>query len=196
MCLAIRTVVLSFAAMLCLSAPLWAQGDLDQRINKEADSLLATYKHLHEFPELSTQEKETSALIAADLKKSGYEVTDHFGQVCGAGADFLRRRRGPEKRCRPGGLRANRYGRVADYREHGTALRESCEGGARERGRSGGDARVRARLAHDGFSGHGADAGPDERSLERNRRADRPAGGGNRWRRGRDAACRSVHEVP
>jgi hippurate hydrolase len=82
---AIRAFVFTFAAALCLSVPLFAQGDLDQRVNKEADSLLATYKHLHEFPELSTQEKETSALIAADLKKSGYEVTDHFGQYAEAG---------------------------------------------------------------------------------------------------------------
>ena len=70
----------SLAAALSISAPLFAQSDVDQRINKEADSLLATYKHLHENPELSTQEKETSALIAAELKKLGYEVTDHFGQ--------------------------------------------------------------------------------------------------------------------
>src|SRR5579863_6409950 len=83
--LAIRSSVLSFAAALCLSAPLFAQGDLDQHINKEAESLLATYKHLHENPELSTQEKETSTLIAADLKKSGYEVTDHFGQYAEPG---------------------------------------------------------------------------------------------------------------
>jgi len=76
----IRTCIFSLAAALCISAPLFAQSDLDQRINKEASSLLATYKHLHENPELSTQEKETSALISAELKKLGYEVTDHFGQ--------------------------------------------------------------------------------------------------------------------
>jgi len=77
---AIRTGVLSLAAALFISAPLFAQNDLDQRIDREADELLATYKHLHENPELSTEEKETSALLAADLRKSGYEVTDHFGQ--------------------------------------------------------------------------------------------------------------------
>lgn len=60
--------------------PLAAQNDLDQRIGKEMDSLVATYKHLHENPELSTQEKESSALIAAELRKIGYDVTDHFGQ--------------------------------------------------------------------------------------------------------------------
>jgi len=67
------------AAVLFGATRLAAQSDLDQRVDKEMDSLLATYKHLHENPELSTQEKETSALIAAELRKLGYEVTDHFG---------------------------------------------------------------------------------------------------------------------
>jgi len=80
-----RFATLSFAAVLFVPAVLVAQNDLDQRINKESDSLLATYKHFHEYPELSTQEKETSALVAADLKKSGYEVTDHFGQYTESG---------------------------------------------------------------------------------------------------------------
>ncbi len=68
------------ALTLCGSIPLFAQTDLDQRVGKEMDSLVATYKHLHENPELSTQEKESSALIAAELRKLGYDVTDHFGQ--------------------------------------------------------------------------------------------------------------------
>jgi amidohydrolase len=41
---------------------------------------VGTYKHLHANPELSTQEKETSALVASTLRKLGYEVTDHFGR--------------------------------------------------------------------------------------------------------------------
>ena len=77
---AIRASLLSIVVAAFSSAPLFAQSDLDRRINQEEDSLLATYKHIHENPELSTQEKGTSALIAADLRKLGYEVTDHFGQ--------------------------------------------------------------------------------------------------------------------
>lgn len=56
-----------------------AQSDLDQRIARQLDSLTATYKHIHENPELSTQEKETSALIVNELHSLGYEVTDNFG---------------------------------------------------------------------------------------------------------------------
>ena len=66
-------------AVLAGATPLFAQTELDQRLGKEMESLLATYKHLHANPELSTQEKETSALIAAELRKIGYDVTDHFG---------------------------------------------------------------------------------------------------------------------
>src|SRR6267142_7250966 len=57
-----------------------AQDEMDQRIGKNISDWVGTYKHLHEHPELSTEEKETSALVAAQLKKLGYEVTDHFGK--------------------------------------------------------------------------------------------------------------------
>ncbi len=59
--------------------PAAAQSDLDAKIDRSIGDWLATYKHLHENPELSTEEKETSALIAAQLRKLGYDVTDHFG---------------------------------------------------------------------------------------------------------------------
>ncbi|HKV24031.1 MAG TPA: amidohydrolase [Candidatus Acidoferrum sp.] len=76
----IRTGLVAVLAAFFLGTPLLAQSTLDKDIDQEADSLLATYKHLHEYPELSTQEKNTSALIASELRKIGYEVTDHFGQ--------------------------------------------------------------------------------------------------------------------
>ncbi|HEY2119581.1 MAG TPA: amidohydrolase [Candidatus Acidoferrum sp.] len=57
-----------------------AQSDLDEKIDKNITDWVGTYKHLHENPELSTQEKETSALLAGQLKKLGYELTDHFGE--------------------------------------------------------------------------------------------------------------------
>ena len=44
-----------------------AQELLDQRIDQNIQGWIRTYKHLHENPELSTQEKETSALLASDL---------------------------------------------------------------------------------------------------------------------------------
>jgi hippurate hydrolase len=57
-----------------------AQSDLDQKIDKNIDDWVGTYKHLHANPELSSQEKETSAFVAGELRKFGYVVTDHFGK--------------------------------------------------------------------------------------------------------------------
>src|SRR5258706_8687209 len=57
-----------------------AQSDLDQRIDNNINHWGGTYKHLHEHPELSTEEKETCGLVAGQLKKIGYEVTAHFGK--------------------------------------------------------------------------------------------------------------------
>jgi amidohydrolase len=60
--------------------PLKAQSDLDQKINGNMTDWLATYKKLHASPELSTQEKETSAQIADALRRLGYDVTEQFGK--------------------------------------------------------------------------------------------------------------------
>jgi len=61
------------------NGPAVAQDALDQKIDDNIRDWVGTYQHLHQFPELSAQEKETSAYVAAALKKLGYEVTDHFG---------------------------------------------------------------------------------------------------------------------
>lgn len=53
---------------------------LEQRVNAELPWLLSTYTTLHQNPELSTQEKNTSALVAAKLREFGYEVTEGVGK--------------------------------------------------------------------------------------------------------------------
>jgi amidohydrolase len=68
------------ALTLGTTLPAVAQNEIDQKIDKNIDAWVTTYKHLHENPELSTQEKETSALLAGELRKFDYEVTDHFGK--------------------------------------------------------------------------------------------------------------------
>lgn len=53
---------------------------VDSILQKEYPSLKALYEDLHRNPELSYYEEKTSARIAEELKKAGYEVTQNFGQ--------------------------------------------------------------------------------------------------------------------
>ena len=74
-----RVALLAMVA-LASSLPAVSQSELDQKIDSNIEDWVGTYKHFHQNPELSTQEKETSALIASMLRRLGYDVTDHFGQ--------------------------------------------------------------------------------------------------------------------
>jgi amidohydrolase len=73
-------ICLCVLGILCAGRLLRAQTSLDQRIDKETDSLVAVYKHIHQNPELSTQEKETSVLLAGELRRLGFEVTERVGK--------------------------------------------------------------------------------------------------------------------
>jgi amidohydrolase len=55
--------------LLTVTTPLLAQDS----------SLIATYKDLHAHPELSHYEERTSGILAGELRKAGYTVTDHIG---------------------------------------------------------------------------------------------------------------------
>jgi amidohydrolase len=70
---------------LLISSSAFAQS-LDQMIESEIPSLVTTYKELHAAPELSMQEKNSSALVASRLRELGYEVTYPVGQYLEAGA--------------------------------------------------------------------------------------------------------------
>jgi amidohydrolase len=48
--------------------------------DKELPSLLTIYKDVHSHPELSGYEERTAALIAKELRATGCQVTEHFGQ--------------------------------------------------------------------------------------------------------------------
>ena len=56
-----------------------AAADLSPVIEKELPSLVTLYKDLHANPELSMQEVETAAKVAAELRAAGFEVTEKFG---------------------------------------------------------------------------------------------------------------------
>ena len=71
---------LAIVLVLLMSTISFAESTMDAWVNHEYASLETIYKQIHTHPELSYDEINTSALIAAELKKAGYEVTDHFGQ--------------------------------------------------------------------------------------------------------------------
>ncbi len=54
--------------------------DVAGLVNQQLPGLVATYKGLHEAPELSHHEVQTSALLAAELRKAGYTVTERVGR--------------------------------------------------------------------------------------------------------------------
>ena len=61
------------------AAPILAQ-DLPTFVNSELPGLVDTYKGIHAHPELSHQEEHTSAVLAGELRKAGYTVTEHVGK--------------------------------------------------------------------------------------------------------------------
>jgi len=70
------------AVLAVLALPLAGQGPagLSASVEKQLPALTKTYKHLHRNPELSLHEEQTSAFLAADLRKLGYTVTEHVGK--------------------------------------------------------------------------------------------------------------------
>ncbi len=52
---------------------------IHRRLDAEADSLDALYRHLHAHPELSFHEEQTSRRMAEELRACGFEVTEKVG---------------------------------------------------------------------------------------------------------------------
>ncbi len=70
-----------FAAALPLAAQTSAApSNLATSVNQQVPALTEIYKHLHRNPELSRHEEQTSAFLAAELRKLGYTVTEHVGR--------------------------------------------------------------------------------------------------------------------
>jgi amidohydrolase len=74
-----RNVSFVFPLVCLLAAPVLAQ-DLASQVNSQLPGLIDTYKGFHAQPELSHREERTSALLAAELRKAGYTVTERVGK--------------------------------------------------------------------------------------------------------------------
>jgi len=54
--------------------------NLADAVKQQLPGLADTYKYLHRSPELSRHEEQTSAFLAAELRKAGFTVTEHVGK--------------------------------------------------------------------------------------------------------------------
>src|SRR4051812_13940287 len=77
-----RTKILPLlVASILTSAHIVAQApDLSAAVQAQLPALTETYKHLHRNPELSHHEEKTSAYLAAELRKTGFTVTERVGK--------------------------------------------------------------------------------------------------------------------
>jgi amidohydrolase len=74
-----KRLSLTWSLICVLAAPALGQ-DLGAVVSGELSDLVATYKNIHAHPELSHHEEDTAALLAGELRKAGYTVTDRVGK--------------------------------------------------------------------------------------------------------------------
>ncbi|MCX7930029.1 MAG: amidohydrolase [Chlorobi bacterium] len=78
----------------------WCQ-TVESLVERQLGSILTLYRHVHANPELSYHEEQTARLIAEELRKAGYSVTEHVGQysnstqICYGVVGVLRNGSGP-----------------------------------------------------------------------------------------------------
>src|SRR5579862_6544779 len=79
-CLALCAALTGLIALPASSQEAALRNDVQSRVDHEYPGLFELYKYLHSHPELSFEEKNTSARVAEELRKAGYEVTTGVGK--------------------------------------------------------------------------------------------------------------------
>src|SRR5215467_123076 len=76
-----KTVALAVCAASLICHATWAAdaSNADDWIKANMPALVELYKHLHQTPELSGKEQETSARMAKELEAIGADVTSNIG---------------------------------------------------------------------------------------------------------------------
>jgi amidohydrolase len=74
-----KKIFSSLALASILAAPVLAQS-VSGLVDPQVQGLVQTYKGLHAHPELSHHEEHTAALLAGELRKAGYTVTERVGK--------------------------------------------------------------------------------------------------------------------
>lgn len=77
-----KTLALVSALAFGVAAPVHAQSDdLRQKITADMPGLMELYRDLHANPELSFEEVRTAKLLAARMRKLGFQVTEGVGKT-------------------------------------------------------------------------------------------------------------------
>ena len=74
-----RKLLFLAAAAMTVTSPASAAA-LQDAIRGDMPQLMTLYRDLHAHPELSMQEVRTPALLAAEVRKLGFDVTEHVGK--------------------------------------------------------------------------------------------------------------------
>ncbi|MGF1550126.1 MAG: amidohydrolase [Sphingomonadaceae bacterium] len=69
------------ATLLLAAAPAAAEDALDRAVAADMPELIELYEHLHANPELSFEEDETAARLAAEAERLGFRVTTGVGRT-------------------------------------------------------------------------------------------------------------------
>src|SRR5919112_5797016 len=75
-----KKLLLLAAAAMTLATPA-AAATLPDAIRADMPMLMALYRDLHANPELSMQEVRTPAKLAREMRKLGFDVTEHVGKT-------------------------------------------------------------------------------------------------------------------
>ena len=75
----LKTVILFATMMITKSAFPQLSVDFENEVKKQTVAMTVLCKYLHQNPELSLQEFETSKKMATELRKAGFDVTENFG---------------------------------------------------------------------------------------------------------------------
>jgi amidohydrolase len=68
------------APLLCAITAAANAQSLDSLVGPQLPGLVETYKSIHSHPELSHHEERTAGILAAELRKAGYTVTERIGK--------------------------------------------------------------------------------------------------------------------
>ncbi|NJL77399.1 MAG: amidohydrolase [Saprospiraceae bacterium] len=71
-----RLILLIFTLIFLSLIP---SSEIKMLVEKDLPYLIEFYKIRHQHPEISLQEQETARVLAAELRKIGFEVTENFG---------------------------------------------------------------------------------------------------------------------